>query len=69
MADAPVERYKVWPTHEDQPTFAAVMDSGSLKGLGRPRPGCAEQTQHGARRLSQAYAFFWFRIEDLLTRP
>jgi uncharacterized protein with ParB-like and HNH nuclease domain len=68
MADQPVERYKLWPTNMDQPAFKAVMSSGSLAGLGEHHPEVLKKHGAGAPRLAQAYAFFWHRIEDLLTR-
>lgn len=69
MDDPVVEKYKVWPTNQDQEAFLAIHAAGSLSALAKTWPALAKKHPGGAPRLAMAYAFFHSHIEGFLTRP
>ncbi|MHB1414448.1 MAG: DUF262 domain-containing protein, partial [Chloroflexota bacterium] len=68
MADATVEKYKVWPSEFDQAAFKAIIDSQGIDAVAEKYPAIKGRKQDGRPLVVQAYVYFSKVLEDFLTR-
>jgi uncharacterized protein with ParB-like and HNH nuclease domain len=67
MADAKIDKFKVWPTTQDRPQFIDVMESGSRAEVERRHPLVRRKYQRRPDprpRMIEAYIFFYDRLAD-----
>lgn len=77
MADASIDRFKVWPTKLDRSQFEDVLTSGSLAALEKKHPLVKRKysrTYEPRPRMIEAYVFFTnssqnFFLDPLLSNP
>jgi hypothetical protein len=72
MNDPEVDRFKVWPTKSDQPSFAAVMTAGSRDEVSAAFPLRYRKWARKPEprpRIVDAYLFFYEQIETFFENP
>lgn len=67
MADASIDRFKVWPTKLDRSQFEDVLTSGSLAALEKKHPLVKRKysrTYEPRPRMIEAYVFFYKQLSE-----